>query len=143
MASAAPFTTVALQQVERGELDLDAPVEAYRPEFAGLEVLEGFDGDEPRLRPSAGKATVRPLITHTAGASYWFWNPDVARWESVTGTPNVLSGSNVIFTAPLVADPGAKYEYGINTDWLGKVVEAAGGVTLDALVRDGVTARSA
>ena len=50
------------------------------------------------------------------------------RWEAATSTPNVLSGSNVIFTAPLLADPGTTYTYGINTDWLGKVVEAAGGV---------------
>ena len=39
-------TTAALQLVEQGKLDLDAPVENYRPEFADLQVLEGFDGDD-------------------------------------------------------------------------------------------------
>ncbi len=124
-------TVAALQQVEQGNLDLDAPVDTYRPEFADLQVLEGFDGDTPKLRPPAGRATVKQLITHTAGFGYWFWNADLVRWESVTGTPNVLAGVNQIFTAPLVADPGTRFEYGINTDWLGKVVEAASGVTLD------------
>ena len=51
----------------------------------------------------------------------------------------MLSGSNVVFTAPLVADPGTRFEYGINTDWLGKVVEAASGLTLDVAVKDGIT----
>jgi CubicO group peptidase (beta-lactamase class C family) len=132
-------TATALQQVEQGNLDLDAPVDSYRPEFADLQVLEGFDGDVPRLRPPASRATVKQLITHTAGLGYWFWNADLARWEAVTNTPNVLSGSNVIFSAPLVADPGTKLEYGINTDWLGKVVEAASGVTLDVAVKEGIT----
>ena len=132
-------TVVALQQVEKGSLDLDAPVDTYRPEFADLQVLEGFDGDTPRLRAPATRATVKQLITHTAGLGYWFWNADLVRWESVTGTPNVLSGSNVIFTAPLVADPGTKFEYGINADWLGKVVEVASGTTLDVAVKEGVT----
>lgn len=132
-------TVVALQQVEKGSLDLDAPVDAYRPEFADLQVLEGFDGDTPRMRAPATRATVKQLITHTAGLGYWFWNADLVRWESVTGTPNVLSGSNVIFTAPLVADPGTKFEYGINADWLGKVVEVASGTTLDVAVKEGVT----
>jgi CubicO group peptidase (beta-lactamase class C family) len=132
-------TVAALQLVERGALDLDAPIERYRPEWAELQVLEGFDGDEPRLRPPASKATVKQLITHTAGASYWFWNADIVRWEALTGTPNVLSGDNVIFTAPLVADPGTTYEYGINTDWLGKVAEAASGQTLDELIADNIT----
>ena len=101
------------------------------PEFADLQVLEGFDGDEPRLRAPATRATVRHLVTHTSGLAYWFFNADIVRWEEATGTPNVLSGSNAIFAAPLVADPGAQYEYGINTDWLGRVVEAAGGQSLD------------
>jgi methyl acetate hydrolase len=61
------------------------------------------------------------------------------RWEAATGTPNVLSGDNVIFTAPLVADPGTTFEYGINTDWLGKVIEAASGQTLDAFIEQNIT----
>jgi methyl acetate hydrolase len=123
-------TTAALQQVERGNLDLDDTVETYLPEFAELGVLEGFDGDEPRLRAPASKATVRHLVTHTSGLTYWFWNADMVRWHEATGTPNVLSGSMDIFKAPLVADPGTTYEYGINSDWLGRVVEAASGLSL-------------
>lgn len=132
-------TTAALQLVEQGTLDLDAPVDTYCPEFAEVQVLEGFDGDTPRLRTPASRATVKQLVTHTSGFSYWFWNESLVRWEAATGTPNVLSGANVVFTAPLVADPGAAFEYGISTDWLGKVVEAAGGRTLDVAVKEGIT----
>jgi methyl acetate hydrolase len=133
-------TVAALQQVERGALDLDAPVERYCPEFGELQVLDGFDGETPRLRPPASKATVKQLVTHTSGLGYWFFNADLLRWEAATGTPNVLSGSTVIFGAPLVADPGTRFEYGINTDWLGKVIEAASGMTLDVAVKEGITA---
>jgi methyl acetate hydrolase len=133
-------TTAALQLAERGELDLDAPVETYRPEFAELQVLEGFDGDTPRLRAPASKATVRQLITHTAGLAYWFFNEDIVRWEAATGTPNVMSGDALIFKAPLVADPGTRYEYGINADWLGLVVEAASGKPLDAYIGEHILA---
>src|SRR4051812_25587147 len=82
-------TVAALQLMEQGRLDLDAPIEEYRPEFADVQVLEGFDGDTPRLRPPASKAAVRHLLTHTSGVSYWFWNADIVRWEALTGTPNV------------------------------------------------------
>jgi methyl acetate hydrolase len=132
-------TVAALQLVERGALDLDAPVERYCPQFGDLQVLEGFDGDVPKLRPPAGKATVKQLLTHTSGLGYWFFSPDIVKWESVTDTPNVLSGSKVIFTAPLVADPGTRFVYGINTDWLGQVIEAASGSTLDVAIKDGIT----
>jgi len=132
-------TTAALQQMEKGSLDLDAPVDTYCPEFADVQVLDGWDGDTPRLRAPASRATVKQLVTHTSGLAYWFWNEDIVRWEAATGTPNVLAGTNVIFTAPLVADPGTQLVYGINTDWLGKVVEAAGGVTLDVAIKEGIT----
>jgi len=132
-------TTVALQLVEQGKLDLDAPVERYRPEFAEVEVLEGFDGDTPRTRPPVGKATVRQLLTHTTGLSYWFFSPEIVKWEQVTGVPNVLSGSNAIFKAPMLVDPGTRFEYGINLDWLGQVIHAASGMKLDEAIAHGVT----
>ncbi len=128
-------TSAALQLHDRGSLDLDAPVDTYRPEFAKVQVLDGFDGDTPRLRPPATRATVRQLITHTAGFAYWFWNRDIDRYEQVTGTPNVLPGKEAAFTAPMVADPGTRYEYGIHTDWLGRVVEAVSGQPLDAYIK--------
>ena len=132
-------TVAALRLVEQGRLDLDAPVERYRPEFAELQVLEGFDGDTPRLRPPSGTATVRQLASHTSGLSYWFWNKDIDRYEQVTGVPKILPGSREAFKAPLVGDPGTLYEYGINTDWLGRVVEAVAGQSLADEVEEHIT----
>jgi methyl acetate hydrolase len=132
-------TVAALQLMEQSKLDINAPVEEYCPEFAKVQVLERIDDGRPVLRAPASKATVKHLVTHTSGLGYWFWSSGVGAWEQATGTPNVLSGSNVIFTAPLVADPGTRFNYGINTDWLGRVVEAAGGKGLDEAIRDGIT----
>ncbi|MFC5950135.1 serine hydrolase domain-containing protein [Pseudonocardia lutea] len=131
-------TVAALQQIERGELELDAPVDTYRPEFAELQVLEGFDGDTPKLRPAGSRATVKQLITHTTGLGYWFWNEALDTYQKVTGLPNVLGGAEA-FKAPLVADPGTRFEYGINTDWLGRVVETVAGTGLDVVIKENIT----
>jgi methyl acetate hydrolase len=132
-------TTAALQLAEQGSLDLDAPVDTYRPEFADLQVLEGFDGDTPRLRPPATRATVRNLLTHTTGLAYWIWDRDIDKYEHVTGIANILPGTLDAFTAPLVFDPGTRLEYGINHDWLGRVVEAVSGQPLDAYFAENIT----
>jgi methyl acetate hydrolase len=132
-------TTAALQLVEQGRLDLDAPVEKYQPEFADLKVLEGFDGDTPLLREPATRATVRNLVTHTTGLGYWIWSGDVDRYEQVTGTPNVMPGTMGAFTAPLTFDPGTRVQYGISVDWLGRVVEAVSSQTLDAYFLEHIT----
>jgi methyl acetate hydrolase len=132
-------TTAALQLAEQGSLDLDAPVDSYRPEFAELQVLDGFDGDTPRLRPPASRATVRHLVTHTSGLAYWFWDANIDKYEQATGIANVLPGTADMFQAPLMFDPGARYEYGINVDWLGRVVEAISGQPLDAYLAEHIT----
>lgn len=132
-------TVAALQQAEQGRLDLDAPVAEYCPEFADVRVLDGWDGGSPRLRAPSKQATVKHLVTHTSGLGYWFLSEDLIRWEVETGTPNVLAGSNAIFTAPMLDDPGTRFIYGINTDWLGKVVEATSGLRLDEAIAQGIT----
>ncbi|HEV3069539.1 MAG TPA: serine hydrolase domain-containing protein, partial [Streptosporangiaceae bacterium] len=132
-------TTAALQLFELGSLSLDAPVRDYRPEFADLPVLTGFDGDAPQLRPAAAQATVRQLVTHTSGLAYWFWNRDIDHYEQVTGTPNVMPGTIDMFRAPLLSDPGTRFEYGTNIDWLGQVVEAVSGLSLDAYFLENIT----
>jgi methyl acetate hydrolase len=119
------FTSVAaLQLIEQGRLALEQPVADVLPTFAELAVLEGFDGDTPRLRPPARQATIRQLLTHTSGLGYSFVNEDILRYHELTGTPDVISGRLAMLEVPLVADPGTRWEYGTSTDWLGQVVEA-------------------
>ncbi len=125
-------TIGVLQLVERGEVDLDREVASYVPEFAELQVLEGFDGDQPRLRPAQGAATVRQLLDHTSGLGYQFLNPALLRWVEVTGNPGPLSCDPVLLEAPLMSDPGTRWEYGTSIEWAGRVLEEVTGTTLDA-----------
>jgi CubicO group peptidase (beta-lactamase class C family) len=124
-------TVAALQLVEQDRLDLDQPVASVVPAFGELQVLEGFDEDEPRLRPPATQATIRQLMTHTAGLGYRFVNEDLTRYQQLTGLPDVLSGQKALLDMPLATDPGTRWEYGLNTDWLGQAVEAVTGQGLD------------
>ena len=41
---------------------------------------------------------------------------------------------------PLAFDPGERWEYGINIDWVGRIVEAVSGETLDDVLRDRIFA---
>jgi CubicO group peptidase (beta-lactamase class C family) len=131
-------TTAALQFVEKGQLDLDATVESVLPEFGRLQLLEGFDGDQPRLRPPASKATVRQLMSHTAGLGYFFLNAKLLRYHEITGEPNPLTGMKRSLSVPMVNDPGTAWEYGVNTDWLGLIVEKLSGQSLGSHLQEHV-----
>ena len=130
-------SVAALQLVEQGKLALDAPVPDIDPALGRPQVLEGFDAaGQPRLRPARRPITLRHLLTHTAGFVYEFWNADALRYVEATGTPRVLSGRLAALQRPLVFDPGERWEYGINTDWVGRIVEAVSGESLEAYFRE-------
>ena len=122
-------SVAALQLVEKGKLKLDEPVARQLPELGKLEVLEGFDNTgKPVLRPAIKPVTLRLLLTHTAGFAYDGWDEKLSRYAKYTGSTTAVP--------PLVFEPGARWEYGVNIDWTGKLVEAVSGQTLDACFRE-------
>jgi CubicO group peptidase (beta-lactamase class C family) len=131
-------TTGALQLLEQGRLELDQTVESILPEFGELKVIEGFDGEQPILREPASKATIRQLMTHTAGLGYFFLNERLFRYGPGVGLPNPLEGKKASLSAPLANDPATVWEYGVNTDWLGLIVEQLSGQTLGAYLAENV-----
>ena len=130
----------AMQQVERGKLSLERPASDVVPALGAVKVLDGFDqAGQPRLRAPKRPITLRHLLTHTAGFSYEIWSAAIAKFQEVTGTPGITTCANAALGTPLLFDPGDRWDYGINIDWAGKMVEAASGQRLDRYLHDNVT----
>lgn len=129
--------TAALQCVEEGLLDLDAPAKTYAPAIGALQVLEGFDAEgQPKLRAPKSDVTTRQLLLHTAGFGYDFFNEHYKRMAEDHGQPSVTTGTFAALNTPLLFDPGEKWEYGSNIDWVGQVVEGIRGKRLGAVMRE-------
>jgi methyl acetate hydrolase len=129
--------TAGMQLVEQGKLSLDEPIGKVLPDLAAPQVLEGFDAKgEPKLRPAKKPITLRHLMTHTAGFAYNMWNGDMVQYLEKTGTPAVTTCQNAALKTPLMTDPGTRWEYGTNIDFVGRAVEAASGKRLDGYLRD-------
>lgn len=122
-------STAVLQLVERGKLDLDAPVGAILPELAEPQVLDGFDdAGAAILRPAKTAVTLRHLLLHTSGCAYPFMNADLLRHAMATG--KMAGGKRASLDLPLMFDPGTDWQYGTGIDWAGLAVEAVTGMTL-------------
>jgi CubicO group peptidase (beta-lactamase class C family) len=129
-------SVAAVQLVERGKLDLDAPAAKIVPDIAELKVLTGFDASgNPQTRPVKRPITLRHLLTHTSGCSYEIWNHDMGKVQTALGIPSVTECKNKALTLPLVADPGERWEYGLSVDWAGKMVEAVSGLKLGQFLK--------
>lgn len=123
--------TAALQLIEQGRLDLDAPAKTYAPEIGKLQVIDGFDDKgQPRLRAPKREVTTRMLLLHVGGFGYDFFNENYLRLATEHGQPSVITSSKASLMTPLLFDPGSKWEYGTNIDWVGQVVEGITGKRL-------------
>ncbi len=137
--SKALTSTGAMQLVERGRLDLESPVSRWLPEIAAAQVLEGFDAEgQPRTRPPQRPVALRHLLTHTAGFGYGMYSAATRQYQQVRELPLIATCQNAALRTPLLFDPGERWEYGISTDWLGKVIEATSGQRLGSYLEENV-----
>ncbi|KAH8647089.1 beta-lactamase/transpeptidase-like protein [Tricladium varicosporioides] len=122
-----------MQLVERGVVGLDDPdgVEKFCPELKDMKILKGFLEDgKPNLVEKKNRITLRMLLSHTAGFGYTFFNPEIRRFGFPAGI-NEFSGRFDDMTAPLLFEPGSKFNYGTNVDWAGVLVERATKMSLN------------
>ena len=123
-----------MQLIEQGKLNLDDPVEKYVPEIADIKYLDGWnDDDSPKLRKPDKPIKVLNLFTHTSGFSYDFFHPDTLKWRITHNQPPVAyvtRSSKEEYTVPLVFEPGARWEYGCNQEWIGFIIEKISGLPL-------------
>ncbi len=124
-------TVAALQLVEQDKLSLDAPVPDIEPALGAPQVLEGFNAaGRPELRPAKRPISLRQLLTHTAGFTYRLWDAKAVRYSEAIEhlPPPERSGAP---RKPLMFDPGERWHYGPNIDWVGRIVELISGMPLE------------
>jgi CubicO group peptidase (beta-lactamase class C family) len=125
------ITAVAVMQLcERGLVDLDAPANDYLRAFQLVPASAGF-----------GPATVRHLLTHTAGVGFWRRRSDLllhpgagsgVTARAVVPLPEYYRGG-----LPVDVEPGTRWAYS-NHGFaaLGQVVEDVCGEPFDRYLRD-------
>lgn len=132
-------TVAAMQLVEQEKLHLDQPLNVILPQLSEIKVMEGVDNDgSPILREPKSQITLRNLLTHTAGFTYHFFNEDTIKYIEAKKLPGITECKNDALMTALAFDPGERWEYGINIDWVGKAIEAVTGQSLRVYLKENI-----
>ncbi len=128
---------MVMQLVEEGLVSLDDAASRYVPDIAAIQVYDGLDADgQPKTRPPRRAITLNDLMLHTAGFGYEFFSAEDLAYRHAKGIPTLIANTYDAIKSVLLFDPGERWNYGCNIDWLGKVVEAVRGRRLGEVMAE-------
>jgi len=145
-----PITSVAVMMLaEEGKIDLLAPVANYLPEFKDVKVgvvkTDPGTGKETLvLEVPERPMTVQDLLRHTSGIVYGPFGKSLV--HQMYNEANLFDRGQTLAEfvtklskLPLAHQPGTVWEYGMNTDVLGRLVEVVSGTPFDQFVAEHIT----
>jgi CubicO group peptidase (beta-lactamase class C family) len=135
-----PIVSLAVMMlVEEGRLQVYDPVSRYLPELANMKVgVERKDGEGKAtmaLVDPPRQMTVQDLLRHTSGLTYGGRAQGPVAEAIRAAKLGDRNETNQQFVAklgstPLLYPPGTRFEYGVSTDVLGRLVEVISGQSL-------------
>lgn len=135
-----PIVSVGLLMLyEEGHFALTDPIEKYIPEFAGLQVLDGVEGERLLTRAPRRKPTIHDLFRHTtgfAGEIMALYDGPVERRLMALPPPSSLQDIvDRMAAVPLVYEPGTEWRYGLEHDIQAYLIEKLSGMPVDEFLR--------
>ncbi|MEH6544930.1 MAG: serine hydrolase domain-containing protein [Sneathiella sp.] len=138
-----PVTSVALMMLfEKGLCHLDDPVEWFIPAFKNMRVLRPNAQTIEDTEPATVKPTLRHLLTHMSGLTYDFNGGILGeayaaiKMDFGPRRGSLESQVDKLAELPLQFTPGARWNYGVSTDVVGRLVEVISGSDLRSFLTD-------
>lgn len=132
--------------MEEGKLLLSDPVHRYIPTFKNMQVVDTFNPKDSTYTtvPAKRDITIKDLLTHTAGLGYpSIGSPMMQAIYAKNGISagigdtqgNMAESMLRLGKLPLELQPGTRWNYGLNTDVLGHIIELVSGMSLEDFFR--------
>jgi len=138
-----PVMGVAMMMLyEDGYFSLADPISKHIPEFAGLEVFAGVDGDGNMILEAPNREpTIHDLLQHTAGFTYGIFGNtpvDKAYLEKQIGSydESMQEMIDKLADTPLLYQPGQQWVYSMSVDIQGYLIEKWSGMELSEFLQE-------
>jgi CubicO group peptidase (beta-lactamase class C family) len=150
MSQTKAITSVGIMILyEQGKLLLDEPIADFIPEFRHPVVLDKYNAADTTYTtvPAKREITFRDLLTHSSGLDYA--DIGTATGNAIYAKAGIPSGlgyfnasllekMKALGKLPLLFQPGEKWQYGLNTDLLGCLIEVISHTDLEDFLRKNI-----
>ena len=124
-----------IQLLDEGKISLDESLNEHLPEMVKVPILT----DNGETHESNKPITLRHLLTHTAGFAYPFFSEKIRRFKKVEENLSNWQYEASMSSDPRLFEPGTDFSYGLNIDWVGRLVEKLSGLNLEDYFRQFIT----
>ncbi|MEP7318587.1 MAG: serine hydrolase domain-containing protein [Panacibacter sp.] len=150
MSQTKAITSVGIMILyEQGKLLLDEPISDFIPEFKHPVILDKFNDADTSYTtvPANREITFHDLLTHTSGLDYTdIGSSKVQAVYTKNHIPSglgyfdasLLESMKALGKLPLSFQPGEKWQYGLNSDLLGCLIEVISGMNLEDFLRKNI-----
>ena len=131
---------------EEGKFALDDPLEAYLPEFGNMQVLKTDATSIDDLEPATSTIKIKHIMSHTAGLSYGFVEPNsiIDRAYTAANMNPFAPGFRMtlekmcasLSELPLAFQPGSFWRYSLATDVTARLIEVLSGQAFDKYLQE-------
>jgi CubicO group peptidase (beta-lactamase class C family) len=131
----------ALLLFEEGRFQLDDPIERFIPQLANRRVLRPRASSLSETEPAKRSITIRHLLSHRAGLSYGFLDPEATISKAynerkvLNPATTLAEMTDVLADLPLAYHPGTSWEYSVATDVTARLVEILSGQGFDQFIQ--------
>ena len=134
-----PITSLCVfQLIEKNLLSLETNLEEIDDRFKNVKIIKKDEYDNIHYIKSQNKIKIKHLLNHTSGYGYQFLNPEIKYLVDNNLLQDLMNDGDKFLDAPILFEPGTKWNYGIGLDILGHLIEKITNQKLENYMRENI-----
>lgn len=134
-----PITSLCVfQLIEKNLLSLETHLEEIDDRFKNVKIIKKDEYDNIHYIKSQNKIKIKHLLNHTSGYGYQFLNPEIKYLVDNNLLQDLMNDGDKFLDAPILFEPGTKWNYGIGLDILGYLIEKITNQKLENYMKENI-----
>ena len=118
-----PITSLCIfQLIEQNLISLETNLQDIDKRFSDVKIIKKTDNKINYIKPKSN-IKIKHLLNHTSGYGYQFLNPEIKYLVDNKLLQDLKDDGGDFLDAPILFEPGTRWNYGIGIDLLGHVIE--------------------